>query len=291
MHPRVKDLLAIPKIEQKTTEWYEARHNLITASDFAQALGKGKFGTQKQLIEKKVQPNTDSKHVSNPFFEWGNLFEPVANLVYSRMHSVCVHEFGLLKHPLYSYFGASPDGITDDGIMLEIKCPLKRKITGDIPEQYYYQIQGQLDVCDLDVCDYFECEFAKYDDYASYKSAYEENKHNHWTGYFIKGESPVCEQHICEDEPKADAYWILNKYYIKRVTRDKEFVSKNLNALGQVWDKIIRYRNDPSAFQIEIKKSITLDTEHSMWSQQSKKNELHAQTGSGFQDYKLVRLE
>ena len=37
-------LLALPKIEQKTEEWYAIRQNMITASDFAQALGEGTFG-------------------------------------------------------------------------------------------------------------------------------------------------------------------------------------------------------------------------------------------------------
>ena len=64
--------------------------------------------------------------------------------------SVEVFEFGILRHPTIECLGASPDGISDIGIMLEIKCPWKRKKTETIPEQYYYQIQGQLDVCSLD---------------------------------------------------------------------------------------------------------------------------------------------
>jgi hypothetical protein len=41
--------------------------------------------------------------------------------------------------------------------MLEIKCPFRRRITGEVPLQYYYQIQGQL-----------ECEFSKYFNEAEY---------------------------------------------------------------------------------------------------------------------------
>ena len=47
---------------------------------------------------------------------------------------------------------SSPDGISELGIMLEIKCPFKIKIDGSIPEQYWMQIQGQLEVCDLEEC-------------------------------------------------------------------------------------------------------------------------------------------
>ena len=38
--------------------------------------------------------------------------------------------------------------------MLEIKCPTKRPITGFIPEYYHYQVQGQLEVCNLNYCDF-----------------------------------------------------------------------------------------------------------------------------------------
>ena len=279
MHPQVKKLLEIPKIEQKTTEWYEARHNLITASDFAQALGKGKFGTQRQLIAKKVEPNTDTSKTSNVFFEWGNLFEPVACMVYSKMHGTDVNEFGLLKHPRCDFFGASPDGITDDGVMLEIKCPLKRKITGDIPEQYYYQIQGQLDVCDLDVCDYFECEFSKYDDYDKYVEAYNNSKKGTWTGAFLNGECTICKCDTICHQMQVDAYWILQKYNIKRVMRDHTFVNEKLDELREVWEKIVQYRKDPCAFQMDIKKQIAIDTQSFFPSK-----------GPSFDNYRIVRL-
>ena len=47
--------------------------------------------------------------------------------------------------------------------MLEIKCPFKRKINGSIPDQYWMQIQGQLEVCNLEECDYLECELSEYE--------------------------------------------------------------------------------------------------------------------------------
>ena len=48
--------------------------------------------------------------------------------------------------------------------MIEIKCPFKRILKKDyVPEKYYYQIQGQLAVCELEECDYVECYFKRYD--------------------------------------------------------------------------------------------------------------------------------
>lgn len=266
MLEQVQKLLNIPKIEQKTKEWYDARNNLITASDFAQALGHGKFGSQKQLIEKKVVIE-EYKAIKNIFFEWGNLFEQVACDVYSYMKKVHVNEFGLIRHPVHSFFGASPDGITDDGIMLEIKCPFKRKITGDIPLQYYYQIQGQLDVCELNECDYFECEFLKFTDYDEYKAAYKGGK---YTGSIIEKPNKgniyskvyidLCEINDNGNSNEKTVYWILEKYFLKRVIKDESFIKEKLLQLEKVWNKILYYRENPEKFKMEIKKSIIIDT-------------------------------
>jgi len=57
---KLQKLLDLPKMEQRTPVWYEARQTMITASDFAQALGKGKFGTQKQFFQKKCGYEKDS---------------------------------------------------------------------------------------------------------------------------------------------------------------------------------------------------------------------------------------
>ena len=82
--------------------------------------------------------------------------------MYEQIKNVKVHEFGCLPHPNYDYLAASPDGITDDGVMLEIKCPYSRQITGIPPIYYWYQMQLQLEVCNLNECDYLECNIKEY---------------------------------------------------------------------------------------------------------------------------------
>lgn len=164
---RVREQLLSPGIKQRTDEWYAARHTLVTASDIAQALGLSKFGTQRDFFIKKVPPIPKDPPALPPLppLKWGTMFEDVACALYTTRNNVRVHEFGLIPHPDPGVrLGASPDGITDDGVMLEIKCPFRRQITGEVPLQYYYQIQGQLEVCGLRRCDYLECEFSKYED-------------------------------------------------------------------------------------------------------------------------------
>ena len=127
----LRRLSTSPGIEQRTPEWYAAREGLITASDFAQALGHGKFATQKDFFVKKVEPGPFQ---SSPALKWGVMFEPVASDIYrARNGGIKMYEFGLLRHPRLSHVGASPDGITDAGIMVEIKCPYQRKINREVP--------------------------------------------------------------------------------------------------------------------------------------------------------------
>jgi putative phage-type endonuclease len=164
-------LKAIPVIPQRSDEWLSIRSNMLTASDLAQSIGKGKFGSRNALLQKKAQAlcksltaSQGSEKSSEPGFasmlplKWGTMFEPMISRVYSQRHGdIEIYDFGLLAHPNVKHFGASPDGITELGKMVEIKCPWKRKIEpGNVPEQYYLQIQGQLSVCGLEECDYIE---------------------------------------------------------------------------------------------------------------------------------------
>jgi hypothetical protein len=53
--------------------------------------------------------------------------------------------------------GGSPDGITTDGILLEVKCPLKRKIVmGEVPHHYLSQVLLNLEICDLELAHFIE---------------------------------------------------------------------------------------------------------------------------------------
>lgn len=273
----LKSLLDIPLVEQKTEAWYAMRQDLVTASDFAQALGHGKFGSVKQFLQKKVEPSTESDQAAskvNPFFKWGNMFESVAIDIYSHLNSVKVHEFGLIKHPKNNFFGASPDGISELGIMVEIKCPRKRKIDGEVPTQYYYQIQGQLDVCDLKECDYFECEFMQYTneeefilnfDSVDFKGIIVEttdNKYSYSDGIGVgTSVEEMIEWSNSFETYESIVYWSLDKYNNVRVIRDDDFLKVNMKALEDIWNKVRAYRKDYSLYEREVLKEIKIETQ------------------------------
>lgn len=279
----LKGLMKLPKVEQKSEEWYRLRTNLITASDFAQALGHGKFGNPTEIIKKKCRPVDESGASKiNPFFKWGNMFEPVANDVYSLLHhNVKIHEFGLLPHKKLSFFGASPDGITETGIMVEIKCPVRRKVEegGEVPTQYYYQIQGQLEVCGLQECDYFECQFQEFgtqDEFfksfndekikgimIEYKNTFDDTTYFRYSPIAYNNSCSIDEMRTWFDNNTNEEFvditlWYLSHYNLQRVTLDKPFVDEKLKELKVVWDKILHYRQNPDKFDIEVLKIINI---------------------------------
>lgn len=265
---QLEKLKEIPVLVQRTPEWHQARESLITASDFAQALGKGKFGTQKELLIKKSgYEEAGVFNASCPPLKWGTMFEPVASMIYERRNHVKLWEFGLLRHPTISHFGASPDGVSEHGIMVEIKCPYKRKIDGTVPLQYFYQIQGQLEVCGLTECDYFESEFRCIDldilrDDLCFK--YERGAIIEDFGMVYKY-SPIYSQYDLKwyddlknwiDTEKGDGsiihVYALEKTNTIRVFKDLAFLDENLAEMSNVWDKIKEYRDDKTLYDREI---------------------------------------
>jgi putative phage-type endonuclease len=288
-------------MKQRSEEWYNARKNMITASDMAQALNEGKFGNQKELMIKKINNLRNIKEENKSIeyiapLQWGIKYEDVACSIYESKNNTKIIEFGLLKHynKDITYFGASPDGISELGVMLEIKCPYKREINGVIPNQYYYQIQGQLDVCNLEECDYLECKFVEYkteEDFINDKiketlnldniNSLNENKRE--KGIIIcyknidetKMEYKYLYSNLNDSEEEMITwkknkimnfdidtdyeinYWKLDRYEVQRVKRDKKFIKEKLDQINLLWKKIEYYSNSDN--YEEYKKDILLN--------------------------------
>lgn len=155
--------------EQRSPEWYQMRNNVLTASSLADAIGKGHFKSRDDLLIEKTTLNP-KPFTTNDILQWGVKYEPIATWFYEYMHDLSILEFGLVPHPQFPIFGASPDGIVKDGAkkehmvgrMLEIKCPPKRVFTNEVPEHYWIQMQGQMETCDLEECDFLQVKFSEY---------------------------------------------------------------------------------------------------------------------------------
>ncbi len=150
------------KYKQRTTRWFEVRRKLLTSSsDVGDILGESEYGGSfEKTIKKKTTKQKPFK--GNKFTNHGIKYENIAIQIYEQRFNKKVHHFGLFIHPTIPYLGASPDGITEDGRLVEIKVPFLRIPNGKVKKGYYIQTQTQMQVFDIDVCDLFECRISEY---------------------------------------------------------------------------------------------------------------------------------
>lgn len=170
---RLEELCAQPQTEQRSEEWYRQVFELLTGSQSGALLGSkrtrgklvlSKVNNSEEGQEKQTRRHAAWSHETNPF-DWGIRFEPVAKMIYEYLTKTSVRELGRIVHPNSTLkIAASPDGIIEVcetgerlGILVEFKVPISRTIeTGELPKDYWYQTQVQMEVTDIDLCDYFE---------------------------------------------------------------------------------------------------------------------------------------
>jgi putative phage-type endonuclease len=167
---KIESLSALPQPAQKTIEWYQYRHDLMTASNIWKVFASD--AQRNSLIYEKCKPFTSESRPNNwhatGSLQWGVLYEPISILLYETIYKTKIQDFGCIKHPSYACIGASPDGINVDpssdryGRMLEVKNIVNREITGIPKEEYWIQMQLQMETCDLDDCDFLETRFKEY---------------------------------------------------------------------------------------------------------------------------------
>jgi putative phage-type endonuclease len=239
-----------PQPQQRTKEWYEHRHNLITASNAYKAFENE--SSRNQLIYEKCVPLKDFSSVVvveqtpnpvnvNTAMHWGQKYEPLSVMIYEDKYKTKVGDFGCIQHDTYRFLGASPDGINIDktspryGRMLEIKNPVSREIDGVPKKEYWIQMQLQMETCDLDECDFLETQFVEYENQDAFENDgdFTETKNGDMKGvimYFSSKEGvPIYKYkplHIncCEDfelweeeqfseQEKLKNTWIKNIYW------------------------------------------------------------------------------
>ena len=169
----IEHLRSLPQVEQRTLEWYEYRHNLITASSVGKVFGSE--SVRNSLIFEKCKPRVVENQDTVPYvnilstFHHGHKYEPLSVMIYEHKYGCDVDDFGCIPHPEHDFIGASPDGINVNpdseryGRMLEIKNIVNREITGNPLKPYWIQMQVQMETCDLDECDFLETRFTEYE--------------------------------------------------------------------------------------------------------------------------------
>ena len=153
-------------IEQGSDEWHALRRGVITAS----AISKLLTATYKpaandtsrallyQLLAERITGESDQSFYNDDMAR-GHLLEPYARDLYAESFDP-VTECGFVTLTTSrGILGYSPDGLVGDDGLIEIKCPrpkahLKSLLTGEVPAEYYPQVQTGLAVTGRRYCDY-----------------------------------------------------------------------------------------------------------------------------------------
>lgn len=160
-------------MEQKSKEWFKARHHKLTGSNVGAALGLNPWKTPDDLVRQMVREyhGAESEFQGNIATEYGHLHEPLAVMDYMGKTGNYVEECGFFVHPEHEWLGASPDGLIDSDGVLEVKCPfgLRNKKGNDLvfktaEEQPHYYAQKQVEMACTDRawCDFYQ--WSKYGD-------------------------------------------------------------------------------------------------------------------------------
>jgi putative phage-type endonuclease len=276
MRKKIEYLESVYQPEQRTDAWYQHRHGLITASSVWKVFGSQ--STQNQIIYEKCSPIDPDKYnkvnTESPL-HWGQKYEQLSKDLYEMINCTKIQEFGCIKHPnpAYYFIGASPDGINVCpsshlyGRMLEIKNVVSREITGIPKEDYWIQMQIQMEVCRLPECDFLETKFVEYEDEDAFNAdSTETNNETKWNYtldgkrrgvivYFIKDDKPFYQYAPLKITTKQEfdewfeqtiytydkitwiknIYWRLEVYSCVLVLRDKEWFKKAVVKIEELW--------------------------------------------------------
>lgn len=173
MKEKIEFLNKIPQYAQRSDGWFNQRKNKLTSSDIATVLGINPYKKPYELffekcgIKKNYEGNEATLH--------GQKYEDEALDKYNYLMGKKTHTYGMISYNDLKeirtetlnydldFLGGSPDGVAEDLsgseelILLEVKCPMRRAIRhGEVPEYYYPQVQFNMLIMDFKKADFIE---------------------------------------------------------------------------------------------------------------------------------------
>ena len=135
--------------KQRTPEWHAQRVLRVTGSRAGAILGMSPWLTADDVLRAMVREyhGAPSEFEDNPAVQFGRNHEKRAMLAFMRESGLNVEECGF--YPVLDWLGSSPDGITSDGGVLEMKVPFSCRDGRDfkpLSEQPHYYSQVQIEM-------------------------------------------------------------------------------------------------------------------------------------------------
>lgn len=138
-------------MQQRTTEWFAARRGRVTGSVAGAILGVNPHTSREDVLRRLVRDwhGAEPEFVGNIATMHGTAHEDGAIVDFQMETGIGVNPVGFL--PYEDWLGASPDGLTDDGGVLEVKVPFgKRNDTNadfkPLTDQPHYYAQVQIEI-------------------------------------------------------------------------------------------------------------------------------------------------
>lgn len=200
--------------EQRTQEWHEQRKLRITGSRVGGILGLSPWQTRDDVLRAMVREfhGAESEFKGNPATDHGNANEQRAVLAFMRETGLNVEKCGFF--PYGDRMGASPDGLTDDVGVLEIKVPFglrnepKAKFK-PLSEQPHYAAQVQMEMLSAG------------------------RKHAYFAQYVAPKGDPLSPDYVPEQ---------IN---VERVDLDETWLDRNLDAISHFYDLLLSELDNP----------------------------------------------
>lgn len=138
-------------MKQRSHEWFSARKGRVTGSVAGAILGHAPYATRDDILRRMVRDyhGAEPEFQGNIATKHGEIHEDGAILDFRLDTGLDVEEVGFLTYE--DWLGASPDGLTSDGGVLEVKVPFsKRKdetpIFKPLSDQPHYYAQVQIEM-------------------------------------------------------------------------------------------------------------------------------------------------
>lgn len=301
----VQYLRSVPQFQQRSRNWYEQTRNTLTASEISKIVGTP--GVRNALIRSKCiappavptpeEADAEAATVlaaaaaqeriladwgeclapgaatNDPRF-WGQRYEPVAKQIYTLVTGQRLFDYGRILHPYVPRLGASPDAIEAERCFnVEFKCVVSRVLDGEIPWEYYCQMQSQMECCGLDWSSFVETKFTEVellkslpDTATTYTSLdasltiptymgciwFVAHVSAPETYYYVY--SPVfttadairkwdAEKHVPEGwSVEAKRHWIVEQFELQYVPRNRKWFEDMKPEIEQFWHDVEYYR-------------------------------------------------
>ena len=230
--------------DQRSAAWHSKRGEMITASEVYKIFGTDE-SRREVMLRKLETPDSTPSYNPIPALMWGTRFEPVAKRIYEERTKCRITDVSCVQHPVYSFLGASPDGLIvplDDGDskrygrLVEFKCPISRAEKPEIPVAYIHQMQMQMECTGIDECEYVEFRFRQ----VMFNEWFKSTDTKGCFGVYDDGRVVYDIENVPEDCQVV--YWILGSIKEDFVKKDPNWISDHIDQLQSFWMDVLEHR-------------------------------------------------